>query len=347
MFMNIVAPASHPIDLKTAIILVNLGTPDTPTAPAVRRYLRQFLSDKRVVEIPQFIWGIILNLFVIPLRTKRVAHAYASIWQKDSPLRQITFEQATALQQKIDADASSGKIKNAQVYPAMTYGNPALQELLSSLSEQKVETVILLPLYPQYSASTTGAVFDVLAKWGLTQRNLPNIHFIKDYFAHPLYIKVLVSHIQHYQHVHGKPEKLMMSFHGIPKPYEDKGDPYAKRCKCTAAQIAQGLGLKDDEWICSFQSRFGRQEWVKPYTSEVLQRWGEQGVSSVQVISPSFSADCLETLEELAVENRDIFMAAGKPTANKQYSYIPALNADSAHIELMFDLVKKYLLRDV
>lgn len=317
---------------KTAILLVNLGTPDAPTPIAVRRYLRQFLSDSRVIEIPKLAWAIILNLFVLPFRPKRVAHAYASIWQGDSPMRLILNEQVDLLQKRLVNH-------NVSVFPAMTYGQPALSELLRQLSQQNFEKVIVLPLYPQYSASTTGAVFDVIADWGKKVRNLPELHFIKDYYAHPLYIKALAESVRAYQAKHGKPEKLLMSFHGIPLPYEQKGDPYAKRCRITAELLAKELQLGENEWLCSFQSRFGKQEWVKPYTSQTLQTWAEQGVKSVQVISPSFSADCLETLEELAVENRDIFLAAG----GEQYSYIPALNSEQGHIAMMADLVLPYI----
>lgn len=315
---------------KTALILVNLGTPDEPTVSAVRRYLRQFLSDQRVIEIPKFAWQIILNLFVLPFRPKRVAHAYASIWQDgDSPMRLILNKQVELLQ------ANLTKYQNVTVFPAMTYGKPALSELLKKLVADNFDKVVILPLYPQYSATTTAAVFDVIADWGKRERHLPELHFIKDYYDKPLYIKALAESVRRYQAEHGKAEKLLMSFHGIPKPYEDKGDPYAKRCRITAQLLAKELGLTENDWLCSFQSRFGKQEWVKPYTSQTLEEWGKQGIKSVQVISPSFSADCLETLEELAVENRDIFLNAG----GTSYHYIPALNADNGHIELMADLI--------
>ena len=316
---------------EIVVVLVNLGTPDAPTEQAVRRYLKQFLSDPRVIEIPQFIWQIILNLFVLRSRPKRVAHAYASVWDGDSPLRKIAYQQVALLQQRLqqrfDQHQPACKVS---VHAAMTYGKPALTDVLSVLTAQKVEQIVILPAYPQFSGSTTGAVFDVVAKWGLKQRNLPSISFIKDYFAHPKYIQALADSVRRFQHQHGKPEKLLFSFHGIPEPYEQKGDPYARRCRCTAAQLAQALGLQQDEWACSFQSRFGKQEWVKPYTDVTLTAWGKQGVKSVQVLSPAFSADCLETLEELAMENKATFQSNG----GGDYHYIPALNADEAHIAL-------------
>ena len=318
---------------RIAILLVNLGTPDEPTAPAVRRYLKQFLSDPRVIEIPQFLWAIILNLFVLPSRPKRVAAAYASVWKGDSPIRRILAQQVEKLQTRLDGSLAPFEVS---VHSAMTYGNPGLPDVMDSLRSEGVDHFVILPLFPQYSATSGGAVYDAVTKWSLKQRNLPNLTIVKDYFAHPLYIKALADSIRRFQAVHGKPEKLMFSFHGIPQPYADKGDPYPKRCKCTAAQVAQELGLTEDEWIISFQSRFGKQEWVKPYTDVTLEEWGKAGVRSVQVVSPAFSADCLETLEELAMENRDNFINAG----GKEYHYIPALNDDEAHIDLMEALAK-------
>lgn len=318
---------------RIAVLLVNLGTPDEPTAPAVRRYLKQFLSDPRVIEIPQFLWAIILNLFVLPSRPKRVAEAYASVWQGDSPIRRILAQQVEKLQARLEGSLAPFEVS---VHSAMTYGNPGLPDVMDQLRGEGVDHFVILPLFPQYSATSGGAVYDAVTKWSLKQRNLPNLTIVKDYFAHPLYIKALADSIRRFQAEHGKPDKLMFSFHGIPQPYADKGDPYPKRCKCTAAQVAQELGLTEDEWIISFQSRFGKQEWVKPYTDVTLQQWGKAGVRSVQVVSPAFSADCLETLEELAIENRDNFINAG----GKEYHYIPALNEDEAHIDLMEALAK-------
>lgn len=313
---------------RIAVLLINLGTPDEPTAPAVRRYLRQFLSDPRVIEIPQFLWAIILNLFVLPSRPKRVAAAYASIWDGDSPMRNILNGQVEQLQTRLNDSASPFRVS---VHSAMSYGNPGLPDVMNQLRSEGVDHFVMLPLFPQYSATSTGAVYDAITKWSLKQRNLPNMTVVKDYFAHPLYIKALADSIRRFQAKHGKPEKLMFSFHGIPQPYADKGDPYPQRCKCTAAQVAHALGLNDDEWIISFQSRFGKQEWIKPYTDVVLKEWGKSGVRSVQILSPAFSADCLETLEELAIENRETFLHAG----GQEYHYIPALNMDDAHIDLM------------
>ncbi len=310
-----------------AVLLVNLGTPDAPTPQAVRRFLRQFLSDPRVIEIPRLLWQIILNLIVLPFRPARVAHAYASIWTTDSPMRLI-------LQQQVDALAVSLG-RDVVVLPAMSYGQPAVTNALDQVMALGIEQVIVLPLFPQYSATSTGAVYDAINHWQLAQRNLPTISIIKDYYAHPQYIEALAASVRRFQAQHGVAEKLLMSFHGIPLPYAERGDPYPERCHQTARLLAQALGLRDDQWAISFQSRFGKQEWVKPYTSVLLADWARDGVTSVQVLSPAFSADCLETLEELAIENRDLFLAAG----GRHYAYIPALNDDAAHITLMQALV--------
>lgn len=319
---------------EIAVLLANLGTPDAATPTAVARYLRQFLSDPRVIEIPQLIWAIILNLLVIPLRKKRVAHAYASIWQDgDSPMRNILKQQSQALEQRLQGQFGVFRVS---VHPVMSYGQPAIPDTMTQLRAAGVEHFVVLPLFPQFSATSNAAVYDAVTRWTQTQRNLPAFTILKDYFAHPAYIAALADSVRRHQAEHGVPDKLLMSFHGIPQPYADKGDPYPKRCHCTAAQLAQALGLREDQWQISFQSRFGKQEWVKPYTDVTLKSWGEQGVKSVQIISPAFSADCLETLEELSVENRETFIEAG----GKSYSYIPALNTDAAHIDLLERLSK-------
>lgn len=319
---------------KTAILLVNLGTPDAPTPTAVRSYLKEFLSDTRVIEIPKIIWQVILRAFVLTTRPKRVAHAYQSVWTEDgSPLLAILKAQATALQAYLAQQGIS-----TPVYPVTTYGNPSIKHTLQTLTEQGFDDFVILPLYPQYSATSTAAAFDKVAKFAMSNRNMPAIHFIKDYHDHPLYIDALVASIERYWREHGRADRLLFSFHGIPKPYADKGDPYPEQCRKTSVLVADRLGLAAHEWAVSFQSRFGAQEWLKPYTDELLGEWGQAGVS-VQVASPAFSADCLETLEELAVENRDNFLEAG----GKSYQYIPALNTDELHIQLMAELVSKHL----
>lgn len=321
---------------KVTVILANLGTPDEATAPAVRRFLKQFLSDTRVIEIPKFIWWVILHAFVLPFRPKRVAQAYASVWSTDSPMREIVLKQTQLIKQRL---LDENHQFDLTVVPAMTYGQPSIYAVFEQLEKVPQEHVILLPLFPQYSATSTAPLYDAFARWIPNQRHLPGITMIKDYYQHPLFIQALVDSVLAYQEQHGKPEKLLMSFHGIPQPYADKGDPYADRCRMTAKLVAEALHLNEDEWAISFQSRFGKQEWVKPYTDVLLEQWGQAGIRSVQVLSPAFSADCLETLEELAVENKETFQHAG----GGEYAYIPALNTDQAHIDLLASLVQANL----
>ena len=321
---------------KVTIILANLGTPDAPTVPAVRNFLQQFLSDQRVIEIPKPVWQIILRLFILPFRPKRVAQAYAQVWAKDSPMREILLQQVEAVRAELTQRYPQFELN---VVPAMTYGNPNIQTVLSQISAQPQDHVILLPLFPQYSATSTAPLYDAVARWVLTQRNLPGLSLIRDYYQHPLFIQALAQSVRDYQAIHGKPEKLLMSFHGIPQPYADKGDPYADRCRITGKLVAKALGLSEDQYAISFQSRFGKQEWVKPYTDALIEEWGKQGVKSIQVMSPAFSADCLETLEELAMENADTFKANG----GERYSYIPALNSREDHLQLLNSLLQANL----
>lgn len=328
---------SQPSRPRLGVLLVNLGTPDAPTPGAVRRYLREFLSDTRVIEVPRPVWWIILNLFILPFRPRRVARAYASIWQDgESPMRSILNGQCAKLQADL---AAARPDLDVTVVPAMSYGQPATGAALSRLTAAGVEKLVVLPLFPQYSATSSGAGYDAVSRWLLAQRNLPALTLIKDYHVHPLYIRALAATVREHQASHGGADKLLFSFHGIPQAYADKGDPYPERCRATAAAIAAELGLAEGSWLCSFQSRFGAQAWVQPYTDVTLEQWGREGVASVQVMCPAFSADCLETLEEIAEENRETFLHAG----GKAYSYIPALNTRDDHIALLRELVLPHL----
>ncbi|ENW85564.1 MULTISPECIES: ferrochelatase [Acinetobacter] len=327
---------SSPAKAKVTIILANLGTPDAPTIPAVRRFLKQFLSDQRVIEIPKPIWQIILRLFILPFRPKRVSQAYAQVWGEDSPMREILLQQVNTVKTHLTQLYPQFELN---VVPAMTYGNPNIQQVLARVSEQPQDHVILFPLFPQYSATSTAPLYDALAKWVVKQRNLPGLSIIRDYYQHPLFIQALAQSVRDYQAVHGQPEKLLMSFHGIPQPYADKGDPYADRCRITGQLVAQALGLSAEQYAISFQSRFGKQEWIKPYTDVLLEDWAKQGVKSVQVMSPAFSADCLETLEELAIENAETFKSLG----GGSYRYIPALNSREDHLRLLNSLLQANL----
>lgn len=319
---------------KITVILANLGTPDAATVPAVRAFLKEFLSDSRVIEIPKLLWQIILRAFILPFRPKRVAHAYASVWGEDSPMREIMFQQVEWLKPRLEAAYPEFELN---IVPAMSYGNPGLKALLKELPPQ--EHLLVLPLFPQYSATSTAPQYDQLAEWVMQQRNLPGLTIIRDYYQHPLYIQALAESVQQYWAEHGRAEKLLMSFHGIPQPYADKGDPYPERCHVTANKVAQALGLMDGDWAISFQSRFGKQEWVKPYTDALLTEWAQQGVKSVQVLSPAFSADCLETLEELAIQNAELFQSQG----GQSYAYIPALNTQPLHLQLFEQLLSAHL----
>lgn len=321
---------------KVTVIVANLGTPDTPTVPDVRQFLKQFLSDQRVIEIPSLLWKIILHCFVLPFRPKRVAHAYQQVWSKDSPMREILFDQVALIKQQLTAENTEFDLN---IVPAMTYGNPGIRDVLAGLENNIPDHLILFPLFPQYSATSTAPLYDAVAKWVVKQRNLPGLSLIRDYYQHPSFIESIAQSVREYQSEHGQAEKLLMSFHGIPQPYADKGDPYADRCRITAKKVAEKLGLNDDQWAVSFQSRFGKQEWVKPYTDQTLMDWAKQGVKSVQVLSPAFSADCLETLEELAIQNAELFLEQG----GESYAYIPALNSRNDHIELLSHFIQVQL----
>lgn len=318
---------------KIGVVLVNLGTPDEPTPSAVRRYLKEFLSDSRVIEVPRPVWWMVLRCFILPFRPARVARLYASVWTgRGSPMRAILEDQTAAVQARL---AEMHPERAWHVRAAMTYGQPSVAAVLSGLQAEGVSRVLVLPLYPQYSATTTGAVYDAVSRWVQGSRDLPELRLVRNYHEEPAYIQALAASVRdHWQH-HARPQKLLMSFHGIPRKYEDKGDPYPAECRRTAAAVAQELGLSDGEWAISFQSRFGPDEWVQPYTDQTLEAWGRAGIHSVHVMCPAFAADCLETLEEIAVENCETFLHAG----GKEYSYIPALNVREDHLGLLAGLV--------
>ncbi|WP_300426480.1 ferrochelatase [uncultured Thalassolituus sp.] len=316
------------------VLLVNLGTPEAPTSAAVRAYLKEFLSDRRVVDVPKWLWWPVLNGVILRIRPPRVAKAYASIWTEEgSPLMSISRAQQRALKAALAEEYGC----DIPVALAMTYGRPSMEDAGRELRQAGAERLVVLPLYPQNSSSTTAAVHDRYARALAPCPHVPASRWITDYHQHPQYIGALADSVRRYWDEHGRPDRLMMSFHGIPKRYETKGDPYPSQCRATAAAVAQALELADDEWICSFQSRFGREEWVKPYTDHTLEEWGKAGVGRVDVISPAFAADCLETLEELEVENREVFMEAG----GKEYHYIPCLNDSADHINMMVSLVRE------
>lgn len=317
-----------------SVLLVNLGTPEAPTPKAVRKYLAQFLWDKRVVDVPRPLWWLILNGIILRFRPARVAKAYASIWTDEgSPLMVFSRKQQSALKQKLKAEFGV----DIPVELAMSYGNPSLKEAGIKLSKSGSERILVLPLYPQNSSSTIAAVFDGLAEALKPCPYMPEIRFINQYYQHPDYIQALANSVTGHWQEHGRTDKLLMSFHGIPKRYEDKGDPYPRQCRATAKALADKLELNDEQWLCSFQSRFGREEWVKPYTDETLKSWPDQGVKSVAVITPAFSVDCLETLEEIGEENKEYFLENG----GQSYQFIPCLNDREDHIKMMAEIIKQ------
>jgi ferrochelatase len=317
----------------TGVLLTNLGTPDSPATGDVRRYLKEFLGDPRVVEIPRLLWWLILNGVILNTRPKRSAKAYQQVWTDEgSPLLAISKKQAAALQSRLDEQSDTP----VKVVLAMRYGNPSIEQGLETLREANAQRIIVLPLYPQYSATTTASTFDAIAAVFNRWRWLPELNFITHYHDHPKYIAALKNSVERFWQSQPKPEKLLLSFHGIPKDYIDAGDPYYQQCLETAQQLAQQLGLADSEWFCSFQSRVGTKEWIKPYTDITLKQWGAEGIAGVHVICPGFSADCLETIEEIDEENRDYFLGAG----GKTYHYIPALNDEEEHIDLMAELIR-------
>lgn len=323
--------------IKTAVILVNLGTPDKPTKDAVRRYLKEFLSDQRVIEgtgLRRWLWLSILNGIILNVRPKKVAKLYASIWDQDSPMRKILHQQVAGLQLALQRTYPGN---SPEVFAAMTYGSPSFDQCLKDLHKSGYRRLLVMPLYPQFSATSTGPVFDKVAKFQLANRDLCDIRMLHDYHDHPLYINALAESVKQHWSGDEKAEKLVMSFHGIPKVYHDKGDPYVDQCLKTAELVAEKLALRPSEYQATFQSRFGPAEWVKPYTDATLEAFGKAGVKSVDIMSPAFSADCLETLEEIAGENREVFEAAG----GERYRYIPALNANEAHIQLLLKLVEE------
>lgn len=319
----------------TGVLLVNLGTPDAPTPAAVRRYLAEFLSDRRVVEMPRALWWPILHGVILRLRPRRAAHAYRQIWtEHGSPLLAISRRQEQALAQSV-RDRFPGPVRIAL---GMRYGSPSIAEALESLRQARVRRLLVLPLYPQYSGSTTGSVLDAVADVLKRWRWVPELRLINHYHDHPSYIASLVGSVREHWQRHPPGERLLFSFHGLPQRFLKAGDPYHCECHATARLVAGGLGLPAERWQVTFQSRFGREEWLKPYTDHTLRDWARQGIRRVDVMSPGFAADCLETLEEMGMQNRSLFIENG----GEEYRYIPALNDRPEHISLFGDLIAEH-----
>lgn len=318
------------------VLLVNLGSPDAPTPAAVRRYLAEFLWDPRVVEIPRPLWWLLLHGMVLRTRPRRSAHAYQRIWTDEgSPLRVISEGQTRALQ-RVLADRYGDRVRVAL---AMRYGNPSINAGLALLRAAKARRIVVLPLYPQYSAAATGTVFDAVAAELGTWRWVPELRFVNHYHDDAGYLAALVASIRESWERHGRAERLLFSFHGVPKRSLQAGDPYYCHCQKTARLAAERLGLPEGHWQIAFQSRFGRAEWLQPYTDKTLLQWAGDGIKQVDVVCPGFAADCLETLEEIAMLNKEAFLAAG----GERLHYIPALNERPDHIAALANVLAKHI----
>jgi protoporphyrin/coproporphyrin ferrochelatase len=321
---------------RVGILLTNLGTPKAPEKKALRTYLKEFLSDPRVVEVPRLLWWFILHGVILNIRPSRSAVSYRSVWtSRGSPLLFHTQDQADALRETMIRQFGDRIV----VEFAMRYGTPSIPDVLQGMLQRGVRQLLVLPLYPQYSGATTGSTFDALAADFTQRRWLPELRFVTHYHDHPAYISALADSVRAYRKEHGTAEKLLFSYHGVPQNYLDQGDPYHCECLKTSRLVAAELGIQETDYQTTFQSRFGRQEWLKPYTDMTLKGLPAQGIKAVQVICPGFAADCLETLEELAVENRDYFLAAG----GERYEYIPALNSTPQHIAALASIVTEHL----
>lgn len=312
---------------KTGVLLVNLGTPDEASSPAVKRFLSQFLHDKRVVDTNRWLWCPLLHGIILPIRAPKVAKLYQHVWmEQGSPLMVYSQRQRDALEQALDLPVELG----------MTYGNPSLASGLDRLRSRGVDTIIVLPLYPQYSATTTAAVFDGVAKALAKQRVIPEISYIRDYHQHPLYIEALATSVRQSWQENGRGDYLLCSYHGIPQRYANSGDVYPQHCEITTQRLGEALGLTSDQIGMTYQSRFGREEWLQPYTDKTIEQLPGKAIKRLDVISPAFSVDCLETLEEIAQECQDLYLKSG----GDRFQFIPCLNDDPEHIDMMVELVR-------
>ncbi len=318
------------------VLLVNLGTPDAPTASAVRRFLKQFLWDPRVVEYPRWLWWLILNGIILRIRPSRSAKAYREIWTDDgSPL--MIF--STALADRVQKILGERRDGNVNVELAMSYGDPSIDDAIDSLLAKGARRLLVLPMYPQYSGTTTASVIDAVARKLKKLRWVPETRFINQYHDEAGYIDALVASIREFWQEHGRGDRLMFSFHGVPKSTLMGGDPYHCQCRKTARLVSEALELDDNDWLVSFQSRVGREEWLKPYTDETIAELGQSGLDRVDVVCPGFSTDCLETLEEIAMQNAELFVESG----GKSLHYIPALNDREDHVLFLADLIERHL----
>ena len=329
-------PYTHGTLPASAVVLVNLGTPDAPTTSAVRRYLKQFLSDPRVVEIPRAIWWCILHLIILPFRSGQSAKKYAAIWSNEgSPLKVHTEKQA-----KLLAGYLGERGHTVRVEYAMRYGNPSLPSVLRKLKAEGCDRILVLPAYPQYSGTTTASIFDAVFAHYAKERNVPELRLVKHYHDHDGYIRALQKSVLAHWEMAGRPDKLLMSFHGVPKRTLTLGDPYHCECHKTARLLAEALGLTADQYLVTFQSRFGKAEWLQPYTAPTVQKLAREGIKRIDVVCPGFTSDCLETLEEIAMEVRHDFMQAG----GTDFNYIACLNEDAAWIRALSEIAESHMI---
>lgn len=329
-------PYTHGAPARTAVILVNLGTPDAPTPPAVRRYLKQFLSDPRVVEIPRPIWWLILHGAILPFRSRESAKKYASVWTSEgSPLRVHTERQAVMLRGYLGERGHEVKVEYA-----MRYGSPSLPDVMKKLKDDGCDRILVLPAYPQYSATTTASIFDDVLHALRNMRNVPELRLVKHYHDHDGYLDALQASVLDHWQAYGRPDKLVMSFHGLPKRSLLLGDPYHCECHKTARLLAARLHLAEDDYVVSFQSRLGRAEWLQPYTAPTLESLARAGTGRVDVVCPGFIADCIETLEEISIEGRHLFLSSG----GKEFHYIPCLNESPAWLTALAEIAEQNML---
>ncbi|MBF6057659.1 MULTISPECIES: ferrochelatase [Thiomicrorhabdus] len=330
----------HGSDSATGVLITNLGTPDAPTKEALKPYLREFLMDPRVVEPPpsRWVWRLILEGIILNTRPAKSAEAYATVWDSEgpgSPLLNISNRQLGAIAERLTPHFA-GRVEFAL---GMRYGNPSIASALQTLQDKGCQRIIVLPLYPQYAAATSASTMDAVSAELQTWRWVPDLRFVSHYHRHPGYIKALANSVLDHQEIHGKPQKLVMSYHGVPQRYHDNGDPYYCECHTTSRLLARELGLNDDEYMVTFQSLFGKEEWIKPYTDATMKSLPSDGIKNVQVICPGFSADCLETIEEIGEENREYFEDAG----GEKFSFIRCLNDRADHADALTDVLLQNL----
>jgi ferrochelatase len=325
----------HDIPEKTGVLMVNLGTPEEPSASALRKYLKEFLSDPRVVEIPSIVWWPILNFIILTIRPKKSAEKYASVWTDEgSPLRIYSEKQLVKVKETL-----TNRGVEVEILLAMRYGKPSISDSIDQLRKKNVNKILVLPLYPQFSASTTATVFDKVFEKLIKMRNPPAVRTVKSFHDDQNYVNSLASQVLRFWKKTSKPDLLLFSFHGIPVRSLYKGDPYHCQCLKTSRLIAEKIGLNNEEWKVSFQSRFGKAEWLKPYTTQVIKNLPKNGVKSLHVLCPGFVSDCLETLEEIAMEAKEDFLDAG----GIEFKYIPCLNDSSFGIDMLTEIVIKEL----